>query len=174
MLILQPTATKRSAIWRPGAAYAILRDDDQIGRIDISGVPKRDGEAQITLREQVFDCRIHITGRAGWTYVPSRWVMSSGGVALHAATWESGKTFLTEAETEQQPLWLRREAFGTFAVELASDHTRVGEITRVKPRLLPKRVATRIALETRVALAETFEVMLLWVFVQNDYQSSSD
>jgi hypothetical protein len=148
-------------------------DEADIGRIDISGSPKRDGEARITLREQVFGCRIHITGNAGWRHVPSRWVMYSGEIAVHAATWESGKAFLIEREADQEAVWLRREKYGgSFAVERASDQQRIGEIKWVKPRLLPKPTPRRIVSDIRVDVRETFEVMLLWILVQDDYRSS--
>jgi len=39
MLILEPTAAIRSSFWAPGAAFAILRDDATIGRIDMGGGP---------------------------------------------------------------------------------------------------------------------------------------
>jgi hypothetical protein len=173
MLILQPTKAKGPQFWRRGAAYCILRDAAEIGRIDISGTPKRDGEAQITLREQVFDCRIHITGRAHWTWVESRWLMYSEGAVLHGATWEGGRKFLTEAESGQPPLLLRKSTFGSFAIERASDQVRVGEIKRIRARLLPKPVVERIVLDMSIDLQETFEVMLLWVAVQDEYRSDS-
>ena len=141
-----------------------MRDDAEIGRIDISGSPKRDGEARIFLREHSFECRIHITGKAPWTYVPSRWVMYSGVTALHGATWESGKTFLTEDEAGQEPVRLRRDNFsGSCAVERASDQRRIGEIRYVSARLLPKPVGLRIVSDINLALQETFEALLLYL-----------
>jgi hypothetical protein len=172
-LTLAPAAPKGPWYWRPGAAFAIMHNEAQIGRIDIHGNPKRDGEAQISLREQVFDCRIHITGKAHWTWVPARWVMYSDGNVLHGAISESGKTFLTNNEPGQQPLRLRREA-STFVIERASDQSRVGAIRRMRARLVPKASGLRIVLETSIDLPETLEVLLLWLVVQDDYQSGSE
>lgn len=71
MLILHSTNTlKRGSIWRPGAAFAIVCDDAEIGRIDINGAPEQDGAARISLRERSFECRIHITGKKRWTPTP--------------------------------------------------------------------------------------------------------
>jgi hypothetical protein len=170
-LILEPTTVKRPSFWRPGVAFAIMRDDAAIGRVDISG--RRDGEAQITLRERVFDCRMLITGRAHWNYVTSRWVMSSGGIVVHGATWESSKTFLTENEPELQRLWLRRDTFTSFAVVRASDEARVGEIRWEKRPPPAKPFPRRVVLDASLELPETFEVLLLWIVVQDDYRSNS-
>jgi hypothetical protein len=170
MLILHPAAAKRGSIWRPGAAYAIVRDDAEIGRIDINGAPERDGEAQVSLREHSFECRVHITGKKRWTYVPSRWAMSSGDTMLHGATRESRTSFLTEDEAGQEPIRLRRDNFSASGtVERASDRLRVGEIRHVSARLLPKPVGLRIVSDIRLDLAETFEVLLLWIHVQDLY-----
>ena len=173
MLTLAPATAKGPWYWRPGAAFAVMHNEAQIGRIDIHGNPNRDGEAQISLREQVFDCRIHITGKAHWTWVPARWVMYSGGNVLHGAASESGKTFLTDNEIGQQPLRLRRQG-AIIAIERASDQGRVGEIKWLRGRLAPQRGGPRIVLQTSVALAETFAVLLLWIVVQDEYRSTSD
>ena len=62
MLILRSTNTlKRGSIWRPGAAFAIVCDDAEIGRIEINGAPEKDGAARISLRERSLECRIHRT-----------------------------------------------------------------------------------------------------------------
>jgi hypothetical protein len=172
MLTLALTAQKGSSFWLPGRAYAIMRDAAQIGRIDINGNPKRDGEAQITLRDQVFECRIHVTGKKHWTWVPARWVMYSDGNVRHAASPESAKTFLTENETAQPALWLRRAGSNWSVIERASDR-KIGEIRWVRGRLVPRPAGPRISLETSVELPETFEAMLLWIAVQDEYQSDS-
>jgi hypothetical protein len=171
MLTLHSTKTlNRGSIWRPGEAFAIVRDDAEIGRIDISGAPERDGAARISLREQTFECRIHITGKRRWTYVPSRWMMYSGDTVLHGATRESGTTFLTEDEVGQEPIRLRRSNFGgSCTIERASDQRRVGEIRKVRGRLLPKPVGLRIVSDMSPDLAETFEVLLMWIYVQDLY-----
>jgi hypothetical protein len=162
MLILESTAVKRSAFWAPAAAFAIVRADAEIGRVDLEASPKDGAEAKISLRGDSFECRIHITGKAHWTYVPSRWVMYSADAALHGATWESAKTFPIDDEEGLEPLRLRRETFGgSFAVERAADRARVGEIRWVKRRLLPKPTPLRAVLDTSLDLAETFEVLLL-------------
>ena len=99
--------------------------------------------------------------------------MYSGDTALHGATCESDTSFLTDGEEGQEPIRLRRERFsGRCMVERASDQQRVGEIKRVRPRLLPKPVGLRIVSDMSVDLAETFEVLLLWIYVQGLYGNS--
>jgi hypothetical protein len=173
MLILEPTAAIRSSFWAPGAAFAILRDDATIGRIDMGGRPARDEVAGISLGERSFECHIHPTGKARWTYVPSRWVMYSGESAMYGATWENSKTFLIDGQNELEPLRLRKESGGSFAVERASDQVRVGEIKWRKCDLLPKLVPIRIVLEMSVDLPETFEVFLLWIAGQNNFRTNA-
>jgi hypothetical protein len=173
MLTLQMTGVKRPSLWREGTAYAILRDDTKIGRIDISGRPKRDGEAQIEIREQVYEGRIQITGKAQWTYVPSRWVMQSEGRDLHVAIWESGKTWVTEAEQGIEALRLRRSALsGVMSIEREANQAALGELKWLRARLLPKAVPQGVALATGLDLPETFEVFLLWLVVQDNYRNT--
>ena len=169
LMILHPAAAKRGSIWRPGAAYTIVRDDAEIGRIDVNGTPERDGAGRISLREHSFECRIHRTGKKRWTYVPARWVMYSGDTALHGATCESNTSFLTEDEASQEPIRLRRHFSGPSTLERASDQRRVGEIREVRARLLPKPRALRIVSDITSDLAETFELLLLWIYVQDLY-----
>jgi hypothetical protein len=99
--------------------------------------------------------------------------MYADGNVLHAAAPESGKTFLTENEDGQAPLLLRREGADWSVIERASER-QIGKIRSVRGRLVPKPVGPRIILETNVALPETFEVLLLWIAVQDEYQSGSD
>jgi hypothetical protein len=115
---------------------------------------------------------IHITGKAHWTCVPSRWAMYSADAALHVATWESARTFLIDDEKGLEPLRFRRETFGgSFAVERAADRARVGQIRWVKRRLPPKLTPFRAVLDTSLDLTETFEV-LLRIVVQDALRSS--
>ena len=163
LMILHPAAVARGSVWRPGAAYTIVRGDAEIGRIDVNGAPERDGAGRIALREQSFECRIHRTGRKRWTHVPARWVMYSGDTALHGATCESNTSFLTEDEADQKPMRLRRHFSGPSTLERAADQQRVGEIREVRARLLPKPRALRIVSDITADLAETFELLLLWI-----------
>ena len=170
MLVLFPAKPERSSIWAPDTAFAIRRADAEIGRIDLRGSPKRFGEASIRLGERRFECRIHITGRRRWTYIPSRWVMSAGEAPLHGAVCESGKTFLIEGP---DPLRLRRRAFtGSFAIERASDAAQHGEIRWLRARLVPKPEPQRIVLDTSIELPESLEVFLLWIAAQDRSRNS--
>ena len=169
MLVLLPAAPERKSFWRPGAAFTIVSGDAEIGRIDLSGSPRRDGEAKIRCRERRFECRIHVTGGARLAHVPSQWVMSAGEVALHAAVWESSQTFLVEGEDQ---LRLRRRGFGAaLAIERAAEREQVGEIRWVKRRLVPPE-PSRIELEASIELSEILEVLLLWIAVQDEFRSS--
>jgi hypothetical protein len=96
--------------------------------------------------------------------------MYSWDTALHGATRESGTSFSTEDEAGQEPIRLRRSKFGgSCTVERASDQRRVGEIRHVRARLLPKPAGLRIVSDISLDLAETFEVLLLWIHVQDLY-----
>lgn len=170
MLVLLPATPERRSFWRPSAAFAIRRADAEIGRIELSGAPARDGDGSIQLRDRHFECRIHFTGRARLAYVPSQWVMSEAAVALHAAVWESGRTFLIEG---QDQLRLRRRAFGgAFAIERAPEPEQIGEIRWVRGRLVPKPESPRIEIETSIELPESLEVFLLWIAAQDEFRSS--
>ena len=99
--------------------------------------------------------------------------MYSGDTALHGATWESARRFLTDQDEVREPLRLRRENFGgSFAIERAFDQTPVGMIRWERRRLLPKPAPLRIVLDTSLELPETFEVLLLWIVVQDDLRNS--
>ena len=169
MLIFESTAVKRSAFWAPAAAFTIVRSDDEIGRVDLTATPKG-GEARISLRGHSFECRTHITGKAHWNYVPSRWVMYSADATLHGATCEGARTFLIDGEEGLEPLRLRLG--DSTAIERAVDRARVGEIRGIKRLLLPKFRPPRVVLDASLDLPETFEVLLLWIVFQNDLRSA--
>lgn len=172
MLVLEPTAPKRSSIWMRSVAYTMLRDAAAIGRIELSVSFSEGLEARITLREQPFAGRIHVTGKARWTYVPARWVMYSRDTAVHGATCESGKLFRTEAEKGMASFRLRRERpSDLYAVERASDASWVGEIRWVRRRVMLTSTPHQIVLDTSIDLPETFEVLLLWIAVQDDFKN---
>jgi len=92
---------------------------------------------------------------------------------MYGATWENSKTFLIDGQNELEPLRLRKESGGSFAVERASDQVRVGEIKWRKRELLPKLVPIRIVLEMSVDLPETFEVFLLWIAGRNNFRTNA-
>jgi hypothetical protein len=168
-LIFESTAVKGWAFWTPAAAFTIVRADAEIGRVDLTTRPKG-GEAKISLRGRSFECRIHITGKAHWTHVPSRWVMYSADAALHGATWESARTFLIDGEEGLEPL--RLSLGGPTTIERAGDRARVGEIRGLKRLLLPKYRPPQVVLDTSLDLPETFQVLLLWIVVQSDLRNS--
>jgi hypothetical protein len=162
MLVLQPTAPRRSSFWIPSAAFTILRGDDAIGRIELNGRPKRDGQAQIELRDDRFECRIH---RTGWARPdgPFRWVMYQGDAESHSAVCKSVRSFLIEGPDE---LRLRRGAFRTtFVLERGANAEKLGEIDRMPDRLV------RLTLTTAFDLPERLAVFLLWLYAQDDFNS---
>ena len=57
------------------------------------------------------------------------------------------------------------------AIERGPDTAGIGEIRRVRGRLLPKPAAPRIELETSIELPRTLEVFLLWIVVQDEFRS---
>jgi hypothetical protein len=162
MLVLQPTAPRRSSFWVPSAAFTILRGDAAIGRIELNGRPKRDGQAQIELGDDCFACRIH---RTGWASPdgPYRWVMYEGDAERHAAVCKSARLFLIDGP---EGLRLTRGGFRTaLVIERGSDGARVGEIDRVPDQL------DRIAVTTTLKLSERFEVFFLWLYAQDAFNS---
>ena len=162
MLVLQPTAPRRSSFWVPSAAFTILRVDAAIGRIDLNGRPKRDGQAQIELSDDCFECRIH---RTGWARPdgPYRWVMYARDAELHSAVCKSALLFLIDGP---EGLRLTRGSFRTaLVIERVSDGARLGEIDRVPNQL------NRITVTTTLKLAERFEVFFLWLYAQDAFNS---
>jgi hypothetical protein len=85
-----------------------MRDETEIGRIESIARPKENADAQIEIRGRPFEGRSHVTGKSHWNCRESRWVLHSEGRELHGAIWESGKTWLTEAEERVEQLRLRR------------------------------------------------------------------
>jgi hypothetical protein len=79
MLVLVPAAPEQSSFWAPGAAFAIRRADAEIGRINLSGSPKRDGDARIRLGDRGFDCRIHENASASSRRPACGWIILSNG-----------------------------------------------------------------------------------------------
>src|ERR1700722_1354618 len=172
MLTLQPTAVPRSSFWSRDAAYKIERDETEIGRIDLFARSKENADAHIRIQGQTFEGHILITGRSRWAHVPSRWIMRLEGLDMHGAVWESGKTWVTEAEEGSERLRLRRSTFGgSIAIGREPAQTRLGEIKWLRARLLPKAIPRRLELETSLALPETLEVFLLWIVVADDFRN---
>lgn len=173
MLTLQPAAVPRSSFWSRDAAYRIVRDETEIGRIDLFARPREGAEAHIHIQERAFGGHILITGRPRLAHVPSRWVMQLAGQDLHGAVWESGKTWVTEAEEGSERLRLRKSTFGgSIAIEREHDRTQLGEIKWLRGRLVPKPIPRRLELATSLGLPETLEVFLLWVVVADDFRST--
>jgi hypothetical protein len=172
MLTLQPAAVPRSSFWSRDAAYKITRDETEIGRIDLFASPRENADAHIHIQGRAFEAHILITGRSRWAHVPSHWVMRLEGQDLHSAVWESGKTWVTEAEEGSERLRLRRSTFGgSIAIEREHDQTRLGEIKWLRARLVPKPIPRRLELETSLALPETLEVFLMWIVVADDFRN---
>jgi hypothetical protein len=172
MLTLQPTAVPRPSFWSRDAAYKIARDETEIGRIDLFARPKENVDAHIHIQGRAFEGQILITGRPRLAHVPSRWIMRLEGRDLHGAAWESGKTWVTEAEEGTERLRLRRSTFGgSIAVEREHDQTLLGEIKWLRARLVPKPIPRRLELEASLGLPETLEVFLLWIVVADDFRN---
>jgi hypothetical protein len=173
MLRLEPARGKRRGLLSNADAYNIFCDDeDAIGRIDLVGEGESENDALITMRDQTFEGRIYITGKGRWAHVPSRWVLNAQGNELHAATWESAKTWLTAAEPATEALLLRRGSFNpTITVEHAANKNMVAGIRWRRAQIVPKRVGQRLAIESTIELSETFQLFLLWVVVMDDYRN---
>src|SRR4051812_9150896 len=109
MLVFKPTPGQTSTYSVQHASYLALRDDVAFGRIDCCDRADGTGDGLISIRDARFECRIHIAGKARWTYVPAEWVMYSGERKLHIARPDGGRTFLVEGGDLWGPLRLRIE-----------------------------------------------------------------
>ena len=160
MLIIKRSGADRSTFLDRWETHLLLRDDSEIGRIEICAPGRHDIQGHVTVEGSQLQCRVHPA---------ARWVMYSGESELHAARREGVRTFLVEGPPGLGLLRLRREGFlgYGFALDRMADESRIGDVRYLRGRLLPKPRAPQYQLETTQALPATFEIFLAWIVMQS-------
>jgi hypothetical protein len=163
MLIMKRSGADRSTFLDHWETYVLLRDDAEIGRIEI-----HTNEGHVTVQGSQFHCRIHPTARQRLTFIPARWVMYMAETELHAARPEGPRTFLVDEVPGLGLLRLRPEGLlrAGYAIDRMPDERRIGEVRFLRGRLLPRPRAPQYQLETEQELPVTFEIFLAWIVVQ--------
>jgi hypothetical protein len=163
MLIMKRSGADRSTFLDHWETYVLLRDDAEIGRIEIHA-----NEGHVTVKGGQFNCRIHPAARQRLTFIPARWVIYTGETELHTARPEGARTFLVDEVPGLGLLRLRREGLlgAGYVIDRMPDERRIGEVRFLRGRLLPRPRAPQYQLETEQELLATLEIFLAWIVVQ--------
>jgi hypothetical protein len=169
MLIIKRSGADRSTFLDRWETHVLLRDDSEIGRIEVCAPGRHAVQGQVTVEGSQYQCRIHQTAKPRLTFVPARWVMYSGETELHAATPEGARTFRIDDVPGLGLLRLRREGVvhTGFAIDRMPDERRIGDIRFLRGRLVPRPRAPQYQLETTQYLPVTLEIFLAWIVVQS-------
>src|SRR5262249_19955669 len=89
----------RSTFLESRRIYVLLRDNTEIGRIEVCAPGRHPIQGHVTVEGSQFQCRIH----------PARWVMYTGESELHAARCEGNRTFQVDEVPGLGSLRLRPE-----------------------------------------------------------------
>jgi hypothetical protein len=168
MLMIRRSGADRSTFLDTWETHVLLRDDAEIGRIEICAPGRHEIQGHVSVQESKFQCRIHATGKPRLWFVPARWVMYDGDTELHSARPEGARTFLVDGPPGLNLLRLHRERLlgAGFAIDQMPDERRIGQVAFLRGRLIPPR-APQYRLETTQALPATFEIFLAWIVVQS-------
>jgi hypothetical protein len=169
MLIMKRSGADRSTFLDHWETYVLVRDDDEIGRIEIHA-----NEGFAFVQGSEFQCRIHLAAKPRLAFVPARWVMYLGEKELHAARCEGAGKFLVDEAPGLGLLRLRRYGLlsvAGFSIDRMPDEKRIGEVKFLRGRLLPRPRAPQYQLETEQDLPVTFEIFLAWIVVQDGLDS---
>jgi hypothetical protein len=169
MLVIKRSGADRSTFLDKWETHVLLRDDAEIGRIEICAPGRHAIQGHVAVEERQFQCRVHLTGSPRLAHVPARWVMYDGDKELHSARVEGVRTFRVDGPPGLEWLRLRREGLlGLgFAIDRMPDERRIGQVAFVRARLIPRPRAQQYHLETTEALPATFEIFLAWIVVQS-------
>jgi hypothetical protein len=155
--------------------YVLLKDDTEIGRIEVCA-PGHAIQGHVTVQGSQFECRIHPTAGPRLTFVPARWVMYAGDTELHAARCEGSRTFQVDEVPGLGVLRLRPEGllFGAaFVIDRMPDERRIGDVRYRSGRILPRPRVPQYHLETTQDLPATLEIFLAWIVAQCDLDKHS-
>src|SRR5215469_15955272 len=84
MLVIGRSGADRSTFLDRWETHILLRDDAEIGRIEICAPGRHPIQGHVTVHGSPFQCRVHLTGKPRLGYVPARWVMSDGDTELYS------------------------------------------------------------------------------------------
>ena len=156
----------RSTFLESRRIYLLLRDDSEIGRIEVCAPGRHPIQGHVTVQGSPFQCRIHA----------ARWVMSAGDSELHAARREGNRTFQVDEVPGLGLLRLRPEGLlsgAEFVIDRMPDERRIGDVRYRRGRILPRPRVPQYQLETTQDLPVTLEIFLAWIVAQCDLDKHS-
>ena len=160
----------RSTFLESRRIYILLRDDTEIGRIEVCA-PGPAIQGHVTVQGRQFQCRIHI--RAERRPRVDRWVMYTGETELHAARCEGSRlrTFQVDEVPGLGLLLLRPEGLlsgAEFVIDRMPDEKRIGDVRYRHAGILAGPRVPQYQLETTQDLPVTLEIFLAWIVAQCD------
>jgi hypothetical protein len=160
----------RSTFLKRRRDYLLLRNDTEIGRIEVCDLGHAI-QGHVTVQGSQYQCRIHV--RAQQRPRIDRWVMYTGETELHAARQDGARTFQIEEVPGLGLLRMRPERlfFGAaFVIDQMPDERRIGEVRYWGARALPRPRLPQYQLQTTQDLPATLEIFLAWIVAQRDLE----
>jgi hypothetical protein len=164
----------RSTFLESRRIYVLLRDDTEIGRIEVCAPGRHAIQGHVTVQGSEFQCRIDL--RAKPRPRIDRWVMYTGETELHAARCEGIRTFQVDEVPGLGLLRLRLEGllFGAeFVIDRMPEEMRIGDVRYRSARNFPRPRVPQYQLETMQDLPVTLEIFLSWIVAQCDLDKHS-
>jgi len=156
----------RSTFLESRRIYVLLRDDTEIGRIEVCPPGRHPIQGHVTVQGSQFQCRIQ----------PARWVMSAGDSELHVARCEGNRIFQVDEVPGLGLLRLRPEGLlsgAEFVIDRMPDERRIGDVRYRRARILPRPRVPQYQLATTQDLPVTLEIFLAWIVAQCDLDKHS-
>jgi hypothetical protein len=166
----------RSTFLESRRIYVLLRDDTEIGRIEVCAPGRHPIQGHVTVQGSQFQCRIHPIAKPRLAFVPARWVMYTEESELHAARCEANRTFQVDEVPGLGSLRLRPEGLlsgAEFVIDRMPDERRIGDVRYRSGRILPRPRVPQYQLETTQDLPVTLEIFLAWIVAQCDFDKHS-
>ena len=119
----------RSTFLESRRIYVLLRDDTEIGRIEVCAPGRHAIQGHVTVQGSEFQCRIHLGAEPRPRI--DRWVMYTGETELHAARCEGIRTFQVDEVPGLGLLRLRPEGLlsgAEFVIDRMPDERRIGDV----------------------------------------------
>ena len=164
----------RSTFLESRRIYVLLRDDTEIGRIEVCAPGRHAIQGHVTVQGSEFQCRIHLGAEPRPRI--DRWVMYTGETELHAARCEGIRTFQVDEVPGLGLLRLRPEGLlsgAEFVIDRMPDERRIGDVRYRSARILPRPRVPQYQLETMQDLPVTLEIFLAWIVAQCDLDKHS-